>query len=153
MSSNRLKLLLLSVMAVIAISAVASASASAACLKVAVAGTGHWTTNTCTVAGPPNEYVKTTTPITQIKPGEWCAKVEAGEPSTYKNSTCTEAEAGAGKYTKVIAMCYMVAEPKTGNFETSAKCEKKKKKRQANGLPSKNWKKKSNPANGAPRSR
>jgi hypothetical protein len=123
MSSNRLKLLLLSVMAVIAISAIASASASAACLKVAVAGTGHWTTNACTVAGPPNEYVKTTTPITQIKPGEWCAKVETGEPSTYEDDKCENAKAGGG-YIKVIAMCYPVAVAETGNFASSVKCEK-----------------------------
>jgi hypothetical protein len=123
---SRTKIILLSLLAVFAVSAVASASASAStpgCYRVAVAGTGHWENNACTVAGGTKEYVKATTPITQIKPGEWCAKAEAGEPSTYEDEKCTKAKTGTGEFIKVKAVCYPVAEPETGRFATSATCE------------------------------
>jgi hypothetical protein len=125
MRSNQLRLLLLSVMAVVAISAVASASASAACYRVAEAGTGHWENSACTVVGTTKEYVKATTPITQIKPGEWCAKAETGEPSTFEDEKCTKAKTGTGQFIKVKATCFMVAVAGTGNYSSSEKCEKK----------------------------
>jgi hypothetical protein len=115
---------LLAVCAVFAVSAVGAASASAQCLKVAVAGTGHWENNKCTVAGGTKEYVEVEKVETQLKPGEWCAKVKAGEPSTYKDNKCTEPETSTGKYIKVMAACYPVAEKETGNFASSEKCEK-----------------------------
>lgn len=102
MGSNRLKLLLVSMMAVFAISAVASASASAECLRVAVAHTGHWETNTCATVGTTKEYVEVEKLETKLKAGEWCAKVKPGEPSTYKDNKCTEEKAGTGEYTKVL---------------------------------------------------
>lgn len=103
MSSNRLRLLLVSVMAVFAISAVASASASAAtCYKVAPGETGHWLTNACNTTGATKEYVLVEKIETDLGSGVLCAKVIAGEPSAYKNNTCTEKEAGTGKYTKVL---------------------------------------------------
>lgn len=129
MSSNQLRLLLLSVMAVFAISAVASASASAStpgCYRVAVAGTGAWEKSTCLApAGTTKEYVMVEKVETQLKPGEWCAKVKAGEPSRFSNNTCTTAHAGTGEFTTVIATCYMVAVAGTGNYSSSEKCEKK----------------------------
>jgi len=103
MGSNRLKLLLVSMLAVFAISAIASASASAGCYKVNKAGSGTWLTNTCTTTGATKEYVKATL-VGHVagESGVWCAKVEAGEPSTYKNNTCTEEKTGTGEYTKVM---------------------------------------------------
>jgi len=105
MSSNRLRLLLLSVMAVVAISAVASASASAAptCYKVAVAGTGTFENNACTVTGGTKEYIKITKLAKEIKPGEWCAQV-AKPTGKYSNEGCTEEKAGATEkeYIKVM---------------------------------------------------
>lgn len=101
MSSNRLRLLLLSMMAVFAISAVASASASAAatCYPVAVPGTGNYATSEkCEKKekSTPAEWVMIEKLENEIKPGEWCAKVKAGEPSTYEDNKCTKAKVGGG---------------------------------------------------------
>ncbi len=123
----RIRTLIISLFAVFALGAVASASASAStpgCYKVAVAGTGAWEKSTCLApAGTTKEYVMVEKVEAQLKPGEWCAKVKTGEPSTYKDNKCTEAEAGTGKYIKVMAACYPVAEKETGRFATSATCE------------------------------
>jgi hypothetical protein len=76
----------------------------AACYPVAVAGTGNYASSKkCEerVASTPAEWVAIEKLEKEIKPGEWCAKVKAGEPSTYKNNTCTEAKAGTGEFTKV----------------------------------------------------
>ena len=99
----RLRTLMISLLAVFALGAVSSASASAAdCLKVAEPGTGHWEKNTCTTpVGTTNEYVEVEKVETQLKPGEWCAKVKAGEPSRFSNNTCTTAHVGTGEFTKV----------------------------------------------------
>jgi len=76
MSSNRIRVLLVSLLAVFAVSAVASSSASAAlkwetCEKVA-AGTGKFTNGKCTTEGAPNEF-------------EW-DKLEAGESEPLTSS-------------------------------------------------------------------
>ena len=98
----RIRTLIISMLAVFAVSAVASASASAECLKVAVAGTGAYSNNICTVTTGAKEYVEVEKLETELKAGEWCAKVKATEPSTYKNNTCTEPEVSTGKYIKVL---------------------------------------------------
>jgi hypothetical protein len=118
---------MISLLAVFALGAVSSASASAAdCLKVAEPGTGHWEKNTCTTpVGTTNEYVEVEKVETQLKPGEWCAKVKAGEPSRFSNNTCTTAHVGTGEFTKVMTTCYPVAVAGTGNYSSSKKCEEK----------------------------
>ena len=106
MSSNRMKLLLLSVMAVVAVSAVASASASAAatCYPVAAAGAGNYSSSVkCEKREPstPAEWIAIEKLETEIKPGEWCAKVKAGEPSRFEDNKCTKAKTSTGEFTKV----------------------------------------------------
>ena len=60
MSSNRIRVMLVSLLAVFAVSAVASASALAIpefyTCQNAGAGAGHFTTNTCVTEGAPNEF-------------------------------------------------------------------------------------------------
>jgi hypothetical protein len=105
MSSNRLRLLLVTVMAVFAISAVASASASAAatCYPVAEKETGNFASSErCekkeeTTKG---EWVAIEKLEKEVSPGVWCAKVKVAKTGTFKNAGCTEAEA-KGTFIKV----------------------------------------------------
>ena len=107
---SRIRIIMLSMLAVFAVSAIASASASAAptCYKT-VGATGAWENNSCTTAGTTKEYVKVEKLETELAAGglgesaEWCAKVKAGEPSTFSNNTCTTAHTGTGEFTKVFA--------------------------------------------------
>ena len=99
---SRIRIIMLSLLAVFAVSAVASASASATCYKVAVAGTGHWENGTCTVVGTTKEFVEVEKLETKLNAGEWCAKVKAGEPSTFEDNKCTKAKAGTGEFIKVL---------------------------------------------------
>ena len=107
---SRIRIIMLSMLAVFAISAIASASASAAptCYKVATAGTGTYENNECKTAGGAKEWVKIEKLETESAAGEpgepatWCAKVAVGEPSKYKNNTCTEEKVGTGEYLKVM---------------------------------------------------
>lgn len=110
MSSSQLRVLFVSLLAVFAVSAVASASASATCYKVATAGTGHWENSTCTVAGGTKEYVEIEKLETKLKSGEWCAKVKAGEPSTFSDNKCTAPKVGTGEFTKVLVPEWEVCE-------------------------------------------
>jgi hypothetical protein len=123
---------MISLFAVFALSAAASASsASAECYKVAEKETGNYKTRSaagvCEEKGAKREYIKAKT-VTQIKPGEWCAKVEEAGTGNKDISCVTNEGASKNEYIKVMAACFRVAEPKTGNFETSAKCEKKEEK-------------------------
>jgi hypothetical protein len=52
--------------------------------------------------GTTKEYVEVEKLETYLGSGVWCAKVKAGEPSTYKDNKCTELEASTGKYIKVL---------------------------------------------------
>jgi len=103
----RIRLIMLAALAVFALSADASASASAMCYRVAVAGSGAWENNACTVAGGTKEWVKVSKLETEIPghPGEWCAKVEPGEPSRFSDNKCTIAKVGTGEFIKVIPEC------------------------------------------------
>ena|ERR1039458_6363487 len=127
MRSNRIKLLLvamLAVFAVLAVSAVGATAASAECYRVAEPGTGTYENNICTVPGTGvKNYIKAKT-VTEIKSGEWCAKVETAGTGVYEDNKCTKA-GGSKEYIKVIAVCYPVAVAGTGNYASSAKCEKK----------------------------
>jgi len=118
MKSRQIRILLISLLVVFAISAGASASsASATCYRVVVAGTGHWEKNTCSSGTATKNYVEVETLETAIKVGEWCAKVKAGEPSTYENNTCTTTKTGTGEYTKVyVPECFRVVTAGTGTF-------------------------------------
>lgn len=99
---SRMRLTLLSLLAVFAVSAVTSASASATCNKVAVAGTGTFSNNACTVVGGPKEYIKISRYEKELKAGEWCAKVATAGTGTYEDNACTKAKSG-GEYIKVLA--------------------------------------------------
>jgi hypothetical protein len=132
MSSNRLRLLLVSVMAVFAISAVASASASAAatCYPVAVAGTGNYASSLkCEKkeVSTPAEWIMIEKLETEIKPGEWCAKVKVGEPSRFSDNKCTVAKVGTGEYTKVLVSLdeweVQKCEAVAGGIFTNGTCE------------------------------
>jgi hypothetical protein len=62
---------------------------------------------------------------TKIAPGVWCYRVAEAKTGNYKNSTCTEKEAG-GEYIKVLGspefkLCAKVAVAGTGAWE-DAKC-------------------------------
>lgn len=126
MSGNRLRILLLSVLAVFAVSAVASASASATCYKVAVAGTGTFEKSTCEGAAGTKEWVKVSKLETELAPGEWCAKVETAGTGTFSDNKCTVA-AGAKEFIKVLVpnrewevqKCEAVA----GGIFTNGTCE------------------------------
>jgi hypothetical protein len=106
MGSNRLRLLLVSMMAVFAISAVASASASAAtCYKVAVPKTGNFekmnaTTGKCEKAVVEGEYVETKK-VTDLNNG--------------KGELCAEVAAGTGTF-ETLATCEAGKPPAKGNF-------------------------------------
>jgi hypothetical protein len=107
MRSNRLRLLLVSVMAVFAISAVASASASAVptsfCYKVAVMGTGNKDSSCITNAGATaNEYINVEKLENQIKASEWCAKVFTAGTGTFEDAKCEKAKV-KGEFIKVVA--------------------------------------------------
>jgi hypothetical protein len=116
--------ILVCLIAVLALGAVASASASAApmCYKVAVAGSGAWENNACTVAGGTKEYVKVEKLETQLNagtsgaPAEWCAKVKTGEPSRFSDNKCTVAKTGTGEFIKVLTFkrIYEVCQEVTG---------------------------------------
>jgi hypothetical protein len=105
MSTNRLRVMLVSLLAVFAVSAVASGSASAACYKVVEAGTGSFEQPTCAGVVGTKEWVKVSALATETPAGsgQWCAKVEAGEPSRFSNNTCTTAHVGTGEFAKVYA--------------------------------------------------
>lgn len=105
MSSNRMRVLLVSMLAVFAVSAVASSSASAACYKVAVAGTGKFEKSTCAGAEGTKEYIKISKLETELKSGEWCAKVEEKETGTFEDAACTKGKA-KGEYIKVLKHFY-----------------------------------------------
>ena len=99
MSSNRLRVLLVSMLAVFAVSAIASASsASASCFKVVTAGTGTFEKSACEGAAGTKEYIKVIKLETRIKAqtpttlGEWCAEVAAGT-GIYKDNLCSSAVA------------------------------------------------------------
>jgi hypothetical protein len=108
MSSNRLRLLLISMMAVFAISAVASASASAACYKwVDKAPTTGYSDPNCTMGAVGGEYVKVSKLENEVPPagsGIWCAKIEPVKTGAWNNNTCTEA-GGSKEYIKVLVEC------------------------------------------------
>jgi hypothetical protein len=127
MSTNRIRVLLASLLAVLAVSAVASASASATCYRVAVAHTGHWENNTCTTVGTTKEYVEVEKLETHLlNPGEWCAKVKAGEPSTFSDNKCTVAHVGTGEFTKVLVPEFSACGFKKGagsKYASKAACE------------------------------
>lgn len=96
MSSNRLKLLLVSVMAVVAISAVASASASAAvtCYPVAEKETGRFASSaTCEARTPviaKGAWINAKLEK-EIEPGVACAKVETAKTGRFATlKTCEE---------------------------------------------------------------
>jgi hypothetical protein len=102
MSSNRLKVLLVSLLAVFAVSAVASATASAAapefirCAKVKAGEKSRYKD-----AGCKNEEIGGGFAKVVAAPGE-CAKVKAGEQSRWQNAVCTIEEVEGG-FTKVVA--------------------------------------------------
>lgn len=104
MSTNRLKVLLVSLLAAFAISAIASASASAACYRVAPAGatTGN-KDSTCSsnTKVTKNEYINGTK-VTLLKQGEWCAKVETAGTGQFSDNKC-EVTTGAKEFIKVFA--------------------------------------------------
>ena len=109
MSSNRIRILFVSLLAVFAISAVASASASAECLKVVEAGKGEFEKSTCAGAAGTKEWVKAKL-VKQIKPGEWCAKVETAGKGNKDESCVTNVGATKNEYIKVFALAWQVCE-------------------------------------------
>ncbi len=121
MSTNRLKVLLVSVMAVFAVSAVASASASATCLQVAVAGTGNTDSSCVTNVGvTKNEYI-VGTKEKELIPGEWCAKVATGA-GPYTTNLCTTM--GAPKeFIKVFVPFWQVCKEGGSEKFTEHKCK------------------------------
>jgi hypothetical protein len=121
MSSNRLKVLLVSLLAVFAASAVASASASASatCFKVVTAGTGNKDSSCVTDMGATaNEYITIEKLATQLKAqkspalGEWCAEVAAGT-GIYKDNLCSSAVAPKN-FIKVFVHEYEVCQEVPG---------------------------------------
>jgi hypothetical protein len=126
MSSNRLKVLLVSLLAVLAISAVASGSASATgqCYKVITAGTGQFEEPTCVGAAGTKEYIKIAKLETEITPSEYCAEVETAETGAFEDAACTKAKA-KGKYIKVHVPTYWLCrEGGTEKYENHL-CAKK----------------------------
>jgi hypothetical protein len=135
MSSNRLRLLLVSMMAVFAISAVASASASAAatCYPVAEPKTGNFETSPkCEKheETPKSEWVAIEKLEKEVKPGEWCAKVKVAGTGNYETlATCVagtpKVATGAFIRVKVSQDIWQVCqEGGTEKFEEH-KCSKK----------------------------
>ncbi len=120
MRSNQIRLLLMSLLAVFAISAVASASSASAagCFQVAEVGKGLFKDPGCTVAGPPNEYIKISKLETWLKAGEWCAKVETAKTGDYEENKCAVGKK-EGEYIKVVVFCLKVAVAGTGNKDSS----------------------------------
>jgi len=100
MSSNRLRLLLVSVMAVFVVSAVASASASATCYKVAEKETGNRKEATCGAAMVKGEFIKIKGVPKDLNngKGELCGEVEEKETGNY--ATLATCEAGTPKVAK-----------------------------------------------------
>jgi hypothetical protein len=105
MSSSRIRILLVSLMAVFAISAVASASASATCYKVAEPETGRFETWAKCEAGTPviakGAWIDVSKLETELKPGEWCALVKTAKTGNYKDNKCT-AKMAEGEFIKVL---------------------------------------------------
>jgi len=105
MSSNRIRILLTSLLAVFAISAVASASASAGCYKVAPPGakTGNYEDNKCTVKVAAKEYIKATL-VRHVagESGVWCAKVEEAGTGNKDESCETNVGTTKNEYIKVM---------------------------------------------------
>jgi len=102
MSSNRFRVLLVSVLAVFAVSAVASASASAECLRVAPGETGNRDSTCATNVGASQNLWINGTVEKEFSPGVECAKTaEAGVGKYTSNSCATE---GAPKnFIKVLS--------------------------------------------------
>ena len=124
MSFNRLKVLLVSLLAVFAVSAVASSSASATCYKVITAGSGGFADPSCLAAGGAKEYAKISSLETEIKTGEWCGKGEEAKTGLFKNNKCTEAEA-KGEFLKVkVPSFWICKEGGTEKYENHL-CAKK----------------------------
>ncbi len=115
MSSNRLKVLVVSLLAVFAISAVASSSASAngQCYKVITGGSGGFEDPSCMKAGGTKEYAKVAKLETEIKTGEWCAKSEPEGTGTFNNNACTEA-GGTKNFLKVKVPSFWVCREVAG---------------------------------------
>jgi hypothetical protein len=96
MNTNRLKLLLVSLLAVFAVSAVASGSASAngQCYKTITAGLGTFADSSCVVPSGSDEYIKVAKLETELtKPSEWCAKVTTEKTGNFTTGACTTEKA------------------------------------------------------------
>jgi len=103
----RIRTLMISLLAVFALGAVASASASAAatCYPAAVAKTGNYASSEkCEKKEKTanSEWVKISKLENEVEPDVWCAKVAAGEPSTFEDNKCTKAKVGTGEFIKVV---------------------------------------------------
>jgi hypothetical protein len=86
-------------LAVFAVSAVASGTASATgqCYKVSTAKTGRFETwQQCATGGPTvaeGQWINVSNLETELKPGEWCAKVEPALTGDFEENKCATAKA------------------------------------------------------------
>ena len=111
---SRVRLIMLSLFAMFAMSAVAaSASAAAPCLKVVEAGTGEFENSTCAGVAGTKEWIKAI-PATQLKVGEWCARVATPGKGNKDASCVTNAGLEKNEYIKVKALAWQVCEEHPG---------------------------------------
>ena len=117
MSSNRIRVLLVSLMAVfgaLTMSAIGATSASAAeCLLAANAGAGEFEAPSCTGVAGNKDYIKVSKLEKKLKEDEWCAKIEPVGAGEFEKNTC-EGAAGTKEFAKVYTHGFWVCKEKAG---------------------------------------
>jgi hypothetical protein len=76
----------------------ASISMANVCVRVEEQNTGSWTNATCTEkkAGEPKNWILIQEETLYLGSGQWCARVESGEPSLYKDPQCISKSENGG---------------------------------------------------------
>jgi hypothetical protein len=101
------------------------------CYKVAEPGKGNLDSSCNIDTGTTkNEYVEVLKLETQLRSGEWCAKVEVAGSGTFEKNTCTGA-AGTKEYIKVLVPEFehcIKTTAKTDEYPTKEACVKNEKK-------------------------
>lgn len=95
-------IIVLTLLGVLALNGVAAGSASAACVRVRDNLRSNYRTDQCTGTQLFGGWTETKEVGTKIGEGIYCVKVDSGDASEDKNSTCTEKDEGTGEYTEVI---------------------------------------------------
>ena len=98
------------------------------CYKVAEKGTGNRDTTCVTNAGPTaKEYVDVSKLETQLRSGEWCAKVSEPKTGNYEDNGCTK-KVAEKEYIKVLVpeftVCSQVKAGEPSEWEAGCKVKK-----------------------------